>query len=312
MTMISKSLACIDGDILIYKISHACQKTSVLVYGIEENGHKYLGAWKNRTEAIKETGREKDGLEFTDVVKPEPVQSVEHTTRAMLKRIVEGSGCEDYMLFIDGPGNFRNHIPSTLPYKGQRSSPKPVYFNYVKGLLLDEHPHRIICNMEADDALSIMQYKGFKEGKKYVACTIDKDAKNTPGWLYNWDKMEAPEHISEIDAMRSFYKQVLTGDKSDNYEGCKGIGDKSSLLPEIDSMEDEKEMYEFVLQQYIKAEEVASQHREVGKGKWKDRTPIEPEEDLLSNARLAWMLREKPEFNEDGTMKEEYLWTPPK
>lgn len=70
-------------------------------------------------------------------------------------------------------------------------------------------------DIEGDDVLGVL----YEEGD--VIVSIDKDMLTLPGLhLRDGEILE----VSKLQADRSFYSQVLTGDTSDNYPGCPGIG----------------------------------------------------------------------------------------
>lgn len=74
---------------------------------------------------------------------------------------------------------------------------------------------RRLPDIEGDDVLGVL----YEEGD--VIVSIDKDMLTLPGLhLRDGEIIE----VSRLQADRSFYSQVLTGDTSDNYPGCPGIG----------------------------------------------------------------------------------------
>lgn len=115
--------------------------------------------------------------------------------------------------------NFRYRI---FPeYKANRKQPKPKNFQFLRDTLQGVYGATIEDGIEADDALGIAQDK---TGDTTVICTIDKDMDMIPGWHYNFVKGTL-YHVSQKAAARTFYEQLLIGDKStDNIEGCPGIG----------------------------------------------------------------------------------------
>jgi len=82
----------------------------------------------------------------------------------------------------------------------------------------------------------------------YVICTIDKDLDNIRGWHYNFQRNDL-YYLSEKETIKHFYKQLLTGDRTDNIPGLKGIGDKRAEKILAD-LEDEKDLYNAVLEEY--------------------------------------------------------------
>jgi DNA polymerase I len=79
--------------------------------------------------------------------------------------------------------------------------------------------------IEADDTLGILcTHPKLVPGKRIVV-TIDKDLLQIPGHHYNPDRDE--KRVVSLDGGdRWFFQQVLTGDATDNYPGCPGIGPK--------------------------------------------------------------------------------------
>jgi hypothetical protein len=85
--------------------------------------------------------------------------------------------------------------------------------------------------MEADDAMGIAQMKHYtppeNEGDRgYCNSTIvacDKDMDMICGNHYNPVK-DIQYWIDDFQGHKNFYKQVLTGDSTDNITGLKGVG----------------------------------------------------------------------------------------
>ena len=79
--------------------------------------------------------------------------------------------------------------------------------------------------LEGDDVLGILATKKRPKSCKdeYVICTIDKDLKTVPGQHFNMTSGKLFE-VTEEEADRYHLTQALTGDATDNYSGCPGIG----------------------------------------------------------------------------------------
>lgn len=74
---------------------------------------------------------------------------------------------------------------------------------------------RRLPDIEGDDVLGVL----YEEGD--VIASIDKDMLTLPGLhLRDGEILD----VGRLEADRAFYGQVLTGDTSDNYPGCPGIG----------------------------------------------------------------------------------------
>ena len=130
--------------------------------------------------------------------------------------------------------------------------------------------------MEADDILSIRAHElGFDNA---VIITIDKDLRQIPCWHYNWQKKTPPEKVSEDDARRSFYTQLLTGDSIDNIKGCPGIGPAKARTI-LNGLVTDNEMANACVQAFI-----AAYDGDVDEGK----------KMMKLNAQLVHLLWERP------------------
>jgi DNA polymerase-1 len=97
-------------------------------------------------------------------------------------------------------------------------------------------------DVEGDDVLGIL----YEEGD--VIASIDKDMLTLPGLHLRDGEVQ---QVSRLEADRNFYGQVLTGDTSDNYPGCPGVGavGAQKLLAGCTA---EVQMWEEVLKAYEK------------------------------------------------------------
>ena len=129
-------------------------------------------------------------------------------------------GVESYQGYITGKTNFRNEIAVTAPYKGNRTAPKPKHLELIRNYLVSAWDFKVSDNEEADDCIAIEHVaKDFKT----VIASIDKDFLQLHGKHWNFVKREMTE-VTEEEALINFYMQVLTGDRTDNIIGIKGIG----------------------------------------------------------------------------------------
>lgn len=96
--------------------------------------------------------------------------------------------------------NYRNAIAFSKPYKGQRNSEKPPFFYEIKHYIATHHEAIIADGMEADDLMSIEQWRRHRSicGKEIevgseahkvfsdsAICSGDKDLGIVPGWNVN-------------------------------------------------------------------------------------------------------------------------------
>jgi len=101
---------------------------------------------------------------------------------------------------------------------------------------------------EADDLLGI----GAVQHGHGIA-TLDKDLNGIEGYHYNWKKKEVYV-VSPESADIFFYKQLLTGDATDNIPGLyKMVGVKATqkVIEPLYELETPEEMYAYVRDQYL-------------------------------------------------------------
>lgn len=193
---------------------------------------------------------------------------------AFVDELVTPSDISSIEGYLTGKGNFRNEIAVTATYKGNRKDvAKPVHYQFLRDYLEKEWGFLMVTGQEADDAIGIKAYT--MDDNDYIIMTIDKDLDMIKGWHYNFVKKDK-YFVKEEDTMGIFYKQVLTGDRTDNIEGLKGIGPVKAerILKECNT---EEEMYQAVLKAYDGNEER-----------------------VLENGQLLWIRREANQ-----------MWKPP-
>jgi hypothetical protein len=182
------------------------------------------------------------GFSSTDVEEPIAVSRLEQT----MVELCMDLDCEDYKGFLTGKGNFRNDLAVTAPYKGQRTSEKPVHFQALRCHLVTSWGFTVVKGIEADDAVGIAAYAVPED--KTIMVHIDKDLNQFRGWHYNYRKKEK-YYVSEFEGLVSFYTQILTGDRIDNIVGLKGIGPvKAKKL--LADCTNETELFKAVLEAY--------------------------------------------------------------
>lgn len=275
------TIALIDLDSFVYACGFAGQtnKRSVRLLATGEligelaKGER-VNAW------CKESGYTKDEIEIETEVIPEPLANVLHSAKLMVRSIIAETKADEWELYLTGKGNFREDIYPE--YKANRKEMvKPVHYQAIRDyyhLQMDAH---IIDGMEADDMVAIRATELDGDG---IICSIDKDLKTVPGLYFNPNKPD--DGVIEIDpwtASFNFYVQLLMGDKADNIPGINGIGlTKAENI--LVNCEDEREMYEVCMEQYLLDEEKQS-------GTWLD---------INVNAQLLHMKRTRDD-----------VWQPP-
>jgi DNA polymerase I len=184
-------IALIDGDILLYTIAYQCERE--IDWGDDLwTMHSDFNEAKQRVDL--------DIMEF----------------RSML-------GCRSVRVALSSPTNFRKKIWSEYKEnrKGQR---KPLCYRPLRQYVLEVWEAKIVPDLEADDLLGMWSTES--PGKRVIV-SADKDLKTIPGLVYNPRKPDLGIYeVSPEEADRQHLMQTLTGDRTDGYPGCPGIGDK--------------------------------------------------------------------------------------
>lgn len=230
------SLVVVDGDLISYKASAASERRTIIVKNLNTDQER---EFSNRTE-FKEflAIEEKDIKDYsiTDLQTPEPLNNCLHTVKMMLQGIHEASGCDEMKVVVQGEGNFRDELLLPTKYKSNRSgTEKPLHLAEARGYLLGKYKAEKANGRESDDILAQYAYEGFTSKKRIVQATIDKDANQCMGYLYNWDKMSQPMFVSGLGFItkegkgygRKFlYYQIVVGDPSDCYKPTELVSAK--------------------------------------------------------------------------------------
>tara|TARA_Y100000593_G_scaffold42336_1_gene81136 strand:+ start:3845 stop:4594 length:750 start_codon:yes stop_codon:yes gene_type:complete len=190
----------------------------------------------------------------------------------------------DIVVALTDRDNFRKTI--SPDYKAnRRNKRKPLALKGIREFLEDEYDAIVWPELEADDVIGILATQESMIDKCIVV-SPDKDLLQIPGYHFI-DGSLIHRCIDECDRWHMF--QTLTGDATDNYKGCPGVGPVKAekiLTPKIVGEDSSRWMWNQVLQAYDKAGLDA--------------------DSAVDNARLAYILR-----NENYKNKEISQWEPP-
>lgn len=171
----------------------------------------------------------------------EPLDVAVYRVDVLMRQILEATDSEQYKTFLTGRGNFRKVI--NPEYKANRKDKEPPhYLQDCREYLINEWNAVVSNGIEADDLL------GIEQTDETVVCSLDKDLLMIPGVHFNWNKLEYT-HVDQVIGLRTFYKQMLIGDRSDNIFGVDKIGPVKAAKF-IDHLETEQEMFDTVLGLY--------------------------------------------------------------
>lgn len=236
-------IALIDADVLVYQSAFGAQKTRYsCTYKAKE---RVFESAKDRDDWLVSEGLTKEDVEiksWQDILSEAACMSI---AKNNLQMILDALKTTSYKMYLTGKGNFREEIAVTKPYKGNRQTEKPIYFEQVK----DYYTARgaiTVDGLEADDLMAI---RATKEPNKSVICTIDKDLNMVPGLHYNWstgDKFK----VNKEDGNRFFLYQLIQGDTVDNIPGIPKCGEKKAREV-VDAFESTEDRFKAVYDLYL-------------------------------------------------------------
>lgn len=202
----------------------------------------------------------------------DPVDVAIYRVDVLMRQILEATESEHYKAYLTGRGNFRKVI--NPEYKANRKDKEPpCYLQECRDYLIKEWNAVVSQGCEADDLL------GIEQTDETVICSLDKDLLMVPGVHFNWNKLEYT-HVDQLLGLRTFYKQMMIGDRSDNIFGVDKVGPvKAAKL--IDHLTDEQEMLKTTLELYGN-----------------------DEERFIMNAQCLWIMQNKDETWAHRTLHE--------
>jgi DNA polymerase-1 len=235
----------IDSDFLAYKAAQACE------IGIDFGEDVIIAQ-----------------SQFSDVLRVFH-NELNKVTKAMME--------DDFILYFSSTENFRKKIYPD--YKGHRMKRKPLGYKRLVNYCRENHNFKLIEGLEADDTIGIEATR-FADPSNIIV-SPDKDVRQIPSAL--WNLTDDVVEITKDDGDRWHLIQSLSGDPTDGYSGCPGIGVKRAT--------------ELLDKNENKWEAVCKAYRDRGLS----------DDDALLNARLAKIVQ-KEDFDHDRNQP--ILWTP--
>lgn len=235
----------IDSDFLAYKAAQACE------IGIDFGEDVIIAQ-----------------SQFSDVLRVFH-NELNKVTKAMME--------DDFILYFSSTENFRKKIYPD--YKGHRMKRKPLGYKRLLNYCRKNHNFKLIEGLEADDTIGIEATR-FADPNNIIV-SPDKDMRQIPSML--WNMKDDVVEITKDDGDKWHLVQSLSGDPTDGYSGCPGIGVKRAT--------------ELLDKNENKWEAVCKAYRDRGLS----------DDDALLNARLAKILQ-KEDFDHDRNQP--ILWTP--
>jgi len=160
--------------------------------------------------------------------------------------LVDKVKADSVLLCFSHHENFRKLL--NPEYKLNRKKVrKPMCLNPAKEYCKEEFKWLEKPWLEADDVMGILATKDSET--RFVISSEDKDLLTIPG--FHWDaENEVVWEQTKDAADYTFYKQILTGDSTDNYSGCPGIGPKKAEA-QLQNLKTEVELWNAVRSCFI-------------------------------------------------------------
>jgi DNA polymerase-1 len=114
------------------------------------------------------------------------------------------------------------------PYKTNRVGRKPIGLTAMKEHLLANYKTHQRDGLEGDDILGVMATATVAPDVERIVVSHDKDMLSVPGLHYNPTKSDTVISVTLEQADYWHMIQTLTGDATDGYPGCPGIGPKKA------------------------------------------------------------------------------------
>lgn len=264
-----------DADLLVYRCGFAAEKTHY--YVVDEFEEEYAH-FQYKKEVVK--WMEKNpGYTLTSRREAEPVENALHNVKLMVTDTLEKLGAteDECTLYLSGSTNYREGVATIKPYKGNRDKAhKPVHGPAIREYMKKHYDVNVSEDEEADDVVGYEHYAMYlRDPQSSIIVTVDKDIDMIPGMHYNFVKEES-YYVTDDQADKYFYLQLLKGDSTDNIPGLPKVGDKTAAKM-LDGVTNTDTMYQIAREAYMKAYDDGL-------------------DALIENARLLWIRRQPHEW----------------
>lgn len=259
------TIAIIDGDVLCYQ---ACKPRWEKKAKFENGTAKIM---------LDSEGK-RIPLEWTKEEDRQYLEESWENFKIDLRLLLDTVYCEEYLMTVRGENNFRNYLYPEYKLNRHADPNKQNHFVPILRKLAAAEDLAIEAHgREADDLMRIWAEQCKAHEIDYVICSIDKDLRCIPGkhWLMHHKKLI---QVSNEEALRHYYEQLLKGDPTDNIPGVPRVGEvkASKILAPYNT---EEEFQEQVVEQYLIA---------YGEEHWKDY--------LLSNGKMIHLQKHPDDY----------------
>lgn len=200
----SRKVAVIDLDSVAYSIGNGVKLLDPDGSPLREDGKRFV---------------------YRDKTEEELIQS----TDEYMKQILEGGKFTHYLGYMKGHETTDRRKRINPEYKANRSSEPPKWWDFVLNQLFLRWECRYVNGMETDDAVNITR---LLIPESHIVA-IDGDLLGLAGTHFNWRKKLTNGSygsewvtITDLEAERKFWSDMICGQVGDNIKGVPGKGKK--------------------------------------------------------------------------------------
>mgnify|MGYP003655618601 CR=1 FL=1 len=271
-----------DGDILAYRAGFGAEKK---VYFDKRSPPDMGGAIYTSKKDAKEHVEPEQLDSYREL---EPVANALQNCKSMIENTIDMAATSRvatreqvrYTTFLTGNKNFRMHVDPE--YKANRKDvKKPEHLPAIRKYLQTHHFAQVSEGCEADDFFGQACLDAKKENMEPIVVSIDKDLNQIAGIHYNFVRDELYV-VTERQADKVFWRQMLEGDRADNITGINQVGPKKAagMIPHSNK-------------ETLKMDNTTA--KEVVIGQYKKEFGDEWEEKYNKNCDLLWIWRKVPD-----------------
>jgi len=212
---LAKKIALIDGDVLCYLSFEPRWLNNVTPQGVAVT---QLDPLSGRPMRIEKT-----------YTKEEDAAYLKETWQRFQDKVLdiqEKLFCDEAMVAVQGPNNYRAKMyPEYKMSSGRTNKPNEYtkFLPILRKLAVQSGLAVPSTGCEADDLLRWWALEAAAVGQEVIIASNDKDLLCIPGKHYNIRKDEYIT-VTQEDADRLYFEQLIKGDPVDNIPGLPGVG----------------------------------------------------------------------------------------
>lgn len=265
----------IDGDVVKYRAAFGAERTKyTVVYTDPEFDERVVIPCADKMEAKEVVASEIVAAYGGEIVAEKVYEPVSHAIAnvdSIIERIMKQTDhtIEDTIVCLSGKTNFRDEVATIKPYKANREGkPQPTHGQACVLHMIDTYNCDVSEGEEADDVMGYRHMRVYREDPMgSIIATVDKDLDMVPGMHFNFVKEEY-YYVDASAARVNFWKQMVTGDPTDNIPGIPGSGPAAATKMEAKGDLNREGILALYVQAYGGEDEGFQAFNEMGRLLW--------------------------------------------